>query len=226
MQGIIALFFLSVSLIFPTSIFAKTWYYPMDHYFERQTVKTFGTLINDDFYKGKEQLFPYNRFYGYHTGVDLETFADEQNKLVPVYAVGGGKVSYIGSLSGYGGVILERLDGENHTALYGHVKISSLLYKLGDHINGGQVLTYLGDAFSKETSKERKHLHFAIHKGVDLYFHGHEDSLGLLHAKWENPNDSATSLVPPKTSSSPPNIFERIVTALKTFLSRVWRQNL
>jgi len=166
------------------------WVYPMGNYGQRITVKNFGTLVDDAFYKGKEELFPFNRFYGYHAGVDLETFPEEKNKDVPVYAVSAGTIVYIGSLKGYGGVMLVRLTGENHIALYGHVKINKdPSFKVGDTVSAGQRLTYLGDEFSSETSGERKHLHFGIYKGDDLYFHGHESSLTVLNVRWENPTE-------------------------------------
>lgn len=174
------------------SVFADTWYFPIDKYYERQTVKAFGDFIDDNFYKGREALFPYNRFYGYHAAVDLETFSDEKKPDTPVYAVYSGAITYIGTLSGYGGVILEKLDGQNATALYGHVQIASTHFKVGDQINSDTkpvFLVNLGNEFSSETSGERKHLHFAVHKGTDLYFHGHEQSLAILNAKWFNPND-------------------------------------
>lgn len=183
-----------ISLFFsiPKSVFADTWYFPMDNYYGRQTVKGFGQYIDDNFYKAKEALFPYNRFYGYHAAVDLETTAAEKKPDTPVYAAYSGTITYIGTLSGYGGVILEKLDSENATALYGHVGIASTPYKVGDHITSDSkpvFLVNLGNEFSQETSGERKHLHFAIHKGIDLYFHGHEPSLAVLNAQWFNPND-------------------------------------
>lgn len=187
---VVANIFLFIFFCF-TKTAEATWYFPMDRYFERQTVKPFGQLINDDFYKGKEDLFPFNRFYGYHAGVDLEAFPDEKSKKVPVFTIYSGTVIYIGNISGYGGVILQKLDDENATALYGHVKITDLSFKVGDHISVTQnpvVLTFLGDGFSKETSKERKHLHFGIHKSIDLYFRGHENSVSDLVSKWNNPS--------------------------------------
>jgi len=71
------------------------------------------------------------------------------------------------------------------------VKIESLSFKVGDHIDTDSnpvILTYLGDQLSAETSKERKHLHFGIYKGTDLYFVGHESSLTKLEKRWLNPN--------------------------------------
>ena len=196
-KRIIFILVLLIFLTLPKVSFAATWYYPMDKYSQRQTVKAFGQFINNEFYKGKEELFPFNRFYGYHAGVDLEAYPDEQNEKVPVYTIYSGTVAYIGTLPGYGGVILQKLDGENlpagrqsATALYEHVKITDLQFKVNDHISVASIpiiLTYLGDAFSQETSKERKHLHFAIYEGTDLYFRGHENNLNQLKAKWENP---------------------------------------
>ncbi len=187
---LLSLFFLYILFYSAKSSYAVSFFYPMDKYNERQSVKGFGQFIDDQFYKGKENLFPYNRFYGYHAGVDLETFADEKSKPIPVFAISSGTITYVGSLSGYGGVILLKLDGENVTALYGHVKIKDLQFKIGAHIDINDspiVITYLGDEFSSETSGERKHLHFAIHKGTDLYFHGHETSPSILDKKWYDP---------------------------------------
>jgi hypothetical protein len=188
----VSVFFIVLSslLLFPKNIYAA-WYYPMENYDQRQTVKGFGQYIDDNFYKGKEALFPYNRFYGYHAAVDLEIFPNELDTKVPAYAISSGTITYVGTLSGYGGVILEKLDNENNTALYGHVKIKSLPFKVGDHVNtdsGPVILTYLGDEFSAETSKERKHLHFGIYKGTDLYFVGHEPTLVQLEKRWFNPS--------------------------------------
>ncbi len=184
-----ALFLLLSSSIHTQIVSAQDWYYPMDKYKERITVKNFGTFIDSNFYKGKEKLFPHNKFYGYHAAVDLDTDKEEKNINVPVYAVHSGTIVYVGSLDGYGGVILERLQGEERTALYGHVKISNLGIEIGDEIKPGQIITYLGDEFSKETSGERKHLHFGIYKGADLYFHGHESSQLVLLKKWEDPTE-------------------------------------
>lgn len=177
---------LSLFLVAGISTFAQSWYYPMDSYFERQRLKGFGQFINDDFYKGKEHRFPFNRFYGYHAAVDLEYLPQELEKNIPVYAVTNGKIKYIGELDGYGGVILQDI-GLNKTALYGHVKTNDLQYKVGQEARAGEIITYLGDEFSSETSRERKHLHFGVYKGTDLYFKGHEASVDSLNRRWENP---------------------------------------
>ncbi len=211
---IVAFFVGLVAIYTPLPALAQEtgWYFPMADYAKRITVKSFGTLVDEAFYKGKEALFPFNRFSGYHAGVDLEVLPDDPER-VPVYAVAKGKITYIGTLSGYGGIILLALAGEDHTALYGHVKITGLRLKTGDVVPAGDVLTYLGDAFSKETSKERKHLHFGIYKGVDRYFRGHEPSWASLISKWMEPTEyleknGAYHLPKPITPSSPPPVLK------------------
>ena len=159
----------------------------MDKSDQRQLYKSFGQNITSEFYTNKRDLFP-NTFLGYHAGVDLESFDNEKadKVLVPVYAITNGTIIYKGNLKGYGGVILLRLNGINNVALYGHVKLPAEL-NVNDKITVGTKLTHLGDNFSSETSGERKHLHFAILKGSDLYFRGHEPNEFNLNKQWEDP---------------------------------------
>ena len=189
-RSLITVCLLVFFFVIPPKAFASAWYYPMDKYDARQTVKGFGQLIDDNFYKGKENLFPFNRFYGYHAAVDLEIFTEEKEVDVPVYSIHSGTITYVGELSGYGGVLLLNLDDSGETALYGHIRVSDSVKK-GTKINGEkpQIIAYLGKEFSSETSRERKHLHFGIYKGKDLYFHGHEKSLGVISSKWLDPNE-------------------------------------
>jgi murein DD-endopeptidase MepM/ murein hydrolase activator NlpD len=212
MRKIVILLLLTLALALPVFLSPKsvsaTWFLPMDDYYKRQTVKGFGENIDENFYKGKESLFPYNRFYGFHTAIDLEVFPDEIEKKVPVYAVSSGMITYIGTLSGYGGVILEKLDDESTTVLYGHVKIKDVPFQTGDRVGVYQdpvILTYLGDQFSPETSKERKHLHIGIYRGTDLYFTGHERTRAQLDKKWYDPNVflKAKGAMDPKPEPSP-----------------------
>lgn len=224
--GIFFFILFSSVFFFPENIYAA-WYYPMDKYDERRIVKGFGDYIDDNFYKGKEALFPYIRFYGYHAAVDLEVFPDEITTQVPVYAAFSGTITYIGTLAGYGGVILEKLDNQNNTALYGHVKIDNLLFKVGDHLdtdNNPVRLTYLGDQFSVQTSKERKHLHFGIYKGTDLYFAGHESSSSRLNTRWLNPTTflKENNAISPVLQLSPTQVVKNITPVSgeqKSFLS-------
>lgn len=200
---------------------------------ERATVKGFGMYIDNNFYQNHlANEFP-NHFYGYHAAQDLESLSSEKvnSVTVPVYFVTSGTISYIGNLTGYGGVVLVQLDGRNDTALYGHVKISGIKYKIGEHVQVDKptILTYLGNGFSSETSSERKHLHLGIYKGQDLYFHGHEATKQILESKWYNPTDylkskNAQTIEKQTPSSTPrpavvsfpkPNILQRLVNFLR-----------
>jgi len=190
MKSKIALFLTSFIVLFfifsPKGVLADAWYYPMDRLQERSSLKGFGQFIDQQFYVGKENLFP-SKFYGYHTGIDLEIFPEESNENVSVFAISSGIISFAGHVSGYGGVILEKLDGENLTALYGHLKLKSINLKVGDRVNAGDQLSLLGDAFTSETDGERKHLHFGIYKDGGLYFKGYEQTRQQLETKWLDP---------------------------------------
>lgn len=164
------------------------WYYPVMHYDQRPSYKSFGQLMTAEFYVGKEKIFP-TKYFGYHAAKDLETLPGEENAAVEVYAIGDGKILFLGSVTGYGGVILESLDNTNNTALYGHVKIASAEVKQGEQVKAGQKMVALGDAFSSETGGERKHLHFGIYKGQDIYYRGYEPTLAQLKSRWEDPDN-------------------------------------
>ncbi len=163
----------------------SNWFYPMKNYSSRIKYKGFGTYVDENFYEKAPKIFP-THFYGFHAAVDLEATAAEEKSNVPVYVVTTGKILYVGEVQGYGGVVLQQIDND-HIALYGHIKLSSLSLNVGDTAAAGQRICYLGNAYSAETGGERKHLHFGIHKGTDLYFLGHEQTRKELNAQWENP---------------------------------------
>lgn len=165
----------------------SSWFYPMTKYGTRGYLKKFGQFIDEKFYVGRENLFP-TQYFGYHSGVDLEVTPAESldSVQVPAYAVTTGKILYVGEVQGYGGVVIQQIDG-THTALYGHIKLSSVKYKIDDTAISGQIICFLGNAYSEETAGERKHLHFAIHKGTNLYFLGHESTYEDLNLNWEDP---------------------------------------
>lgn len=167
---------------------ASNWSNPLDNTLNRASYKGFGQFFDKSFYVEKGGLFP-NPFVGYHSGVDLEIFPEETEKNVPVYAISSGKISFIGSVSGYGGLILEKIDNEDVTALYGHLKSENNIVKVGDQVETGEIIGYLGDGFSKDTGGERKHLHLGFYKGRDLYFKGYEQDDNIIQTKWLNPLD-------------------------------------
>ena len=150
---------------------------PIDNWEARVTKKPFGIYITP-------QTSPVQpeRFSGYHTGVDFEIFAEEQNKDVPIYAICDGKLLQKRIASGYGGitVLACKLDGEDITVVYGHLLLSSITANIGDVLKAGDRLAILATGFSAETDGERKHLHLGIHKGTAINILGYGQNLSDL----------------------------------------------
>ena len=137
---------------------------------ERITKKPFGIKISPE----NSPISP-ERFSGYHTGIDYETFENEQNIDVEIFAICSGKLLRKERISGYGGVVIQEceLEGQPVTVLYGHIQLNSVEQEPGEHIFLGDSLALLGEAFSKDTDNERKHLHLGIHKGVIIDIRGY-----------------------------------------------------
>lgn len=129
---------------------------------DRITKKPFGIYITS-----KNSPVQPERFSGYHTGTDFETFPEEQNSDVPVYAITSGKIILEKWASGYGGVLVEsaEINGQPVTIIYGHINLASINKKTGDSLSAGEQIGFLGKGYSQETDGERKHLHLGIHKG-------------------------------------------------------------
>ncbi|MBI2587913.1 M23 family metallopeptidase [Candidatus Azambacteria bacterium] len=159
----------------------------------RMTKKPFGLYVTPQ----KSPVSP-ERFAGFHTGVDLEVTKAEEERDVPVYAFCKGNVIDAREVSGYGGVLVTdcSVNGEPVTVLYGHLKFSSIkehekLETLPSSrkipvVEPGQVIGVLGRGFSAETDGERKHLHFAIHRGEGFSLRGYVDREEQL-AEWMDP---------------------------------------
>ena len=156
---------------------------PIDNFEERISKKSFGDYITP-------QTSPVQpeKFQGYHTGVDLEIFPGEEQKEVKVFAFCEGGVIEKRKVSGYGGVLVQacQIEGNPVTVLYGHLKLDSIQKSEGEKLKKGELIGILGKGFSFETDGERKHLHFAIHKGEAI------DSRGYVQQKeelkeWLNP---------------------------------------
>jgi murein DD-endopeptidase MepM/ murein hydrolase activator NlpD len=143
----------------------------------RITKKPFGLKVSP----GHSPVSP-ERFSGYHTGVDFETTPAEQDTAVPVYAVCQGKLLMKKTASGYGGVAVQacKINGENVTVIYGHLKISSVSAKIKQELKAGEQLGVLGKGYSTETSGERKHLHLGIHKGTAINILGYVQNESAL----------------------------------------------
>jgi len=140
---------------------------PIDNWSERTTKKPFGIYITP-----KNSPISPERFIGYHIGVDFEVFSNEQNTDVQIFAVCKGPLVVKKYASGYGGVAVQqcKLDNQDITVVYGHLKLSSVDASLGQQLSTGEKIGILGKGFSVETDNERKHLHLSIHKGklVDI----------------------------------------------------------
>jgi murein DD-endopeptidase MepM/ murein hydrolase activator NlpD len=143
---------------------------PLDRTSERMTKKKFGQYITPQ----NSPVRP-ERFSGYHTGTDFEIFTEELDADVPVKAVCEGKILQKKSATGYGGVLVQncKLEGENITIVYGHLKLASIAKKSGETLKKGEEIGTLGKASSTETSGERKHLHLGVHKGTAVNILGY-----------------------------------------------------
>jgi murein DD-endopeptidase MepM/ murein hydrolase activator NlpD len=109
---------------------------------------------------------PGDRFDGFHVGVDFETFADEAEIDVPVYAACEGPLLFKKMAKGYGGVAVQRcnLEDKGVVVIYGHLRLESVTPKAGQTLRPGQRIGVLGTGHSVETDGVRKHLHFGIHE--------------------------------------------------------------
>jgi murein DD-endopeptidase MepM/ murein hydrolase activator NlpD len=158
-------------------------HFPIDGAKDRATKKPFGIFITPQ----NSSVQP-ERFSGYHTGTDFETFPEEQNMDVPVYAITDGKIIMKKSASGYGGVLVEsaEINGQSVTIVYGHLNLASISKKVGDSLGAGEQIGVLGKGYSPETDSERKHLHLGIHKGSSVSILGYVQNKSELSG-WIDP---------------------------------------
>lgn len=153
-----------------TPVTPPTLALPISDALTRVTKKPFGILIE----KKTSPVQP-ERFAGYHTGVDFETFPNEQDIDVPVHAICDGPLIVKKRATGYGGIAIQRctIADKTVTVIYGHLRLSSITAKLNEDISAGTSFAVLGKGFSAETDGERKHLHLGIHKGKDVSILGY-----------------------------------------------------
>jgi hypothetical protein len=144
--------------------------YPLPDGATRIAKKPFGIFVSP----GHSPVSP-ERFTGYHTGTDFETFANEKDSDVSVSAVCAGNVLFTGWVKGYGGVLVQScsLEGKPVTVLYGHLRSSSIVPRKGDAVSVGGKIAVLGTGLSTETDGERKHLHLSVHRGSSIDFRGY-----------------------------------------------------
>lgn len=143
---------------------------PITDGLSRVTKKFFGTYVTPQ----NSPVQP-EKFTGFHTGIDFETTPAEATTDVPIYAACDGKLLVKEYASGYGGVAVQscKIDAADVTIIYGHLRLSSITPKVGAQLKAGQQIAVLGTGYSTETDGERKHLHFAIHKGTSINILGY-----------------------------------------------------
>ncbi|MDP2586181.1 MAG: M23 family metallopeptidase [Candidatus Komeilibacteria bacterium] len=142
----------------PQTIFAS----PIDSPWERIIKKPLGIKISPANSPVQPEVFE-----GYHSGVDFETFPEEQEVDIAISAICDGKLRFKAWAKGYGGVAVQdcELEGEPITVIYGHLKLESIKPGFGANLNQGDFIGNLGRGFSKETDNRRKHLHLGIKRG-------------------------------------------------------------
>lgn len=155
---------------------------PISNYASRLTVRKFGQLVTP---ADAKTLVCGATFTGYHTGDDLETTPSEQNQPIPVSSVADGKIISVSWVKGYGGLIVAQYP--DFTAYYGHIDLSSTTLKSGDKITRGEFLANLGRGCSSQTDGERKHLHFALHRGLSTDLRGYVSAQNQL-LNWLDPS--------------------------------------
>ena len=155
---------------------------PMERLSERRIIKPFGIFITPD----NSPVLP-ERFSGYHTGVDFEILAGEENLGVTVLAICDGELLVKRWAGGYGGVAVQacQINNEPVTVIYGHVALESIKYDVGDRISRGATLGMLAQP-GPATDNERQHLHLGIHKGSEVNLLGYVPSQSQLES-WINP---------------------------------------
>ncbi len=153
---------------------------PISDALTRVTKKPFGIYTTPD----NSPINP-EHFTGYHTGVDFETTPSEQNIDVPIYAICSGPLILKKSATGYGGVAVQscKINQENITVIYGHLKLESITISLNKNLNQGDLIGILGKGYSTETGGERKHLHLGVHKGATVNILGYVQNKSEL-SQW------------------------------------------
>jgi hypothetical protein len=150
---------------------------------DRITKKPFGVLINP-----KTSPVQGERFSGYHTGTDFETFPEEASVDVEVRSICAGEIIQKKRVSGYGGIIVQSciLEGKRTIVLYGHLKLSGSSAEVGKTFSLEDKLASLGADGSADTDGERKHLHLGIKRGDIIDWRGYVSNEKEL-AGWLNP---------------------------------------
>jgi len=156
---------------------------PLERALERITQKSFGLKVAPD-----SSPIEGERFSGYHTGLDFETFEEERNREVLVFAICGGPLRQKSLAAGYGGVVVQEclLRDQPIIVVYGHLKLASVVASVGDYLAPSELIGVLGKGSSEETDGERKHLHLGILKGMKIDVAGYVGAVAEL-SHWLDP---------------------------------------
>lgn len=167
----------------PKSITSNKLFPPISQALSRVTKKPLGIYVSPH----HSPVSP-EKFTGYHTGVDFETYPNEANQAIPIYAACDGYLLLKKWATGYGGVAVQscQLNKQAITIIYGHLKLASIIIKIGDQIKAGDQIGVLGQGYSIETDGERKHLHFGIHQGSAINILGYVQKPADLNG-WLDP---------------------------------------
>ena len=135
---------------------SSNFVFPITQFKERITKKPFSIHVTPQ----NSPVQP-ERFTGYHTGTDVEY--QDITTDVPVYAIADGEIIYSNFVSGYGGVLILKINISDsvHSILYGHLRPSSLP-NIGKTFKKGEQIAVLGTNYSYETDSERRHLHLSV----------------------------------------------------------------
>ncbi|MEK7529955.1 MAG: M23 family metallopeptidase [Patescibacteria group bacterium] len=193
--------------------------FPVESYVTRARYKRFGEFFDDRFhgYHVGEDLeadawwiremrnhpgFNPATLYRIETDIGVDnvpegepTIKDDLASYAAVQAVGPGVVTYVGRVSGYGGVIVinhAALCGDQPedacdrvSAVYGHLNPDAFVVRVGDTVVKGDVIGYMGEEGS-QTDGERAHLHFVVYKGEEVRLEGYVKTSDAL-ADYVNP---------------------------------------
>lgn len=100
-----------------------------------------------------------------HLGVDIANSPPGEGTH-PIYAARAGKVIASGPADGFGSwiIIQHDINGKQYDTVYGHMRAQDLLVKVGDTVDAGQHISYIGNQGQSSGS----HLHFEIWEGGRL----------------------------------------------------------
>lgn len=162
---------------------AKDIVSPIGQAGSRITKKFFGTYVTPQ----NSPVSP-EKFTGFHTGLDFETFAAEKDSDVNINVICAGKLLRKGRATGYGGYAVQSctINGQAVTVVYGHLRASSIKPSTGAELKAGDSLAVLGTGYSTETDGERKHLHLSIHIGSGVNIKGYVQNKSELSG-WMDP---------------------------------------